>query len=57
MTAQEPQSDPDEKPPKTPLIAHWVKGPLYMYLTIVAAFAIIAIFVARYVITHGAGDH
>jgi hypothetical protein len=57
MTAQEPQSDPDEKPPKAPLIAQWVKGPLYMYLTIVAAFAIIAIFVVRYVMIHGAGDH
>jgi len=54
MTAKEPPSDPDEKPPKAPLIAHWVKGPLYMYLTIVIAFAIIAIFVVRYVMIHGA---
>jgi hypothetical protein len=57
MTAQEPQSDPDEKPPKAPLIAHWVKGPLYMYLTIVAVFAVIAILVVWYVVMHGAGDH
>ena len=56
MTAQEPPSDPHEKPPKAPLIAQWVKGPLYMYLSIVIAFAIIAIFVVRYVMVHGAGD-
>jgi hypothetical protein len=54
MTAQDPQTDPDEKSAKAPLIAQWVKGPLYMYLTIVAAFAIIAIFVVRYVMMHGA---
>ena len=54
MTAQDPQTDPDEKPPKAPRIAQWLKGPLYMYLTIVAAFAIIAIFVIRYVMIHGA---
>jgi hypothetical protein len=57
MTAQYPQTNADEKPPKAPLIAQWVKGPLYMYLTIVAAFAIMAIFVVRYVMMHGAGDH
>ena len=57
MTAQDPQTDPDEKSAKAPLIAQWVKGPLYVYLTIVAAFAIIAIFVVRYVMIHGAGDH
>ena len=52
MTAQKPQSHPDEKPPKAPRIAPWVKGPLYMYLALVITFAIIAIFVVRYVMTH-----
>ena len=54
MIAQKPQSDPNEKPPKSPLISPWVKGPLFMYLTIVIAFAVIAFFVLRYVLSLGA---
>lgn len=54
MIAQEPQSAPDEKPPKSPLISPWLKGPLFMYLTIVIAFAVIAVFVFRYVLSLGA---
>ena len=53
MIAHEPQSDPNEKPPKSPLIASWVKGPLFMYLTIVIAFAILAIFVIHRVLSLG----
>jgi hypothetical protein len=36
------------------MISPWVKGPLFMYLTIVIAFAIIAVFVFRYVLSLGA---
>jgi hypothetical protein len=53
MIAHEPQSDPNEKPQKSPLISPWVKGPLFMYLTIVIAFAVIAVFVFRYVLSLG----
>jgi|HubBroStandDraft_1064217.scaffolds.fasta_scaffold817344_1 hypothetical protein len=54
MIAQEPQSGPNEKPPKSPLISPWVKGPLFMYLTIVIAFAILAVFVIHHVLSLGA---
>jgi len=54
MIAQKPQSGPNEKSPKSPLISPWVKGPLFMYLTIVIAFALIAVFVLHYVLTLGA---
>ena len=54
MIVQKPQSDPNENPPKSPLISPWVKGPLFMYLTIVIAFALIAVFVFHYVLTLGA---
>jgi hypothetical protein len=57
MIAHEPQSGPDEKPLKSPLISPWVKGPLFMYLTIVIAFAILAIFVIHRVLTLGATTH
>jgi hypothetical protein len=54
MIAHEPQSGPNEKPPKSPLIPPWVKGPLFMYLTIVIAFAILAVFVIHHVLSLGA---
>jgi hypothetical protein len=34
------------------MISPPVKGPLFMYLTMVAAFVIVAIFVLHYVLTH-----
>jgi hypothetical protein len=49
-----PTEDPQSNPQKTPMISPWVKGPLFMYLTIVIAFAIIAVFVFRYVLSLGA---
>jgi hypothetical protein len=54
MIAHEPQSGHNEKPPKSPLISPRVKGPLFMYLTIVIAFAILAIFVIHHVLSLGA---
>jgi hypothetical protein len=48
MVPQTAKSSPPE--PKSPLISPSVKGPLFMYLTIVVAFAIVAIFVVVYVL-------
>jgi hypothetical protein len=54
MIAHKPQSHADKKNSKSPLISPWVKGPLFMYLTIVFAFAILAIYVVRHVLSLGA---
>jgi hypothetical protein len=54
MIAQKSQSGPDEKPKQSPLISPWVKGPLFMYLAIVIAFAILAVFVIHRVLSLGA---
>ena len=48
MIPPNPKSSPHE--PKPPVISPSVKGPLFMYLTIVAAFAIVAVFVVIYVL-------
>ena len=53
MSTENPQPLDDDNPEQSPRLSPWVKGPLLMYLTMVAAFAIILIFVIRYVIIHG----
>jgi len=54
MSAENPPPPQENTRPKSQRLSPWVKGPLFMYLTMVAAFAIIAIFVIRYVIIQGA---
>jgi hypothetical protein len=35
-----------------PHLARWTRWPILMYLTIVTVFAILAVFVVHYVLTH-----
>jgi hypothetical protein len=40
----------DETDPTSPKTSVWFKGPLLMYITMVTAFLIVAVFVIHYII-------